>query len=181
MGSLKMINYCLLLVLLSSVFAETEKIKSSVKVGKNKFSCTFTLASNGTEMLLADSKAVCTPNKPAKKKVNNYEVSTDSATYTLSFNINPEKLTKATMAVKEEKKVECEAGFSRVCPSGAEADTWACSCLQTRMLELDIQAGLNPLGECHAECVCMDSEVEAITNKQKPTFFGPKQMPSYCN
>ena len=103
--------------------------------------------------------------------------------------------------LKAVKTVECEAGFTRVCPSGAAGaspdgmfnfcpyngspaateDSWACSCLQTRMLELDVQAGLNPLGECHGECICMSGDMEAITKKQKPTFFGPKEMPSYCN
>ena len=98
------------------------------------------------------------------------------------------------------KTTECEAGFTRVCPSGAagacpdgmfnfcpfngspeaKADTWACACMQTRIVELDVQAGLNPLGECHGECVCMSGDMEAITHKQKPTFQGPKQMPSYC-
>merc|ERR1719244_1695711 len=115
-----MILYCLLLVLLSSVYAETEKIKSSVKVGGTKFSCTFTLVREEKNVSLTESKVACKPNKPTKKKVNNFEVSTDSATYNVSFNINPEKLTKASVAVKEEKKVGCEAGFTRVCPSGAE-------------------------------------------------------------
>merc|ERR1711915_686029 len=109
--------------------------------------------------------------------------------------------TKAAMTLKEEKTVACEAGFTRVCPSGANgacpegmfnfcpysnspgatADDWPCSCLQSRMLELDIQAGLNPLSECHGECICINKDIEAITKKQKPTFFGPKEMPSYCN
>ena len=99
------------------------------------------------------------------------------------------------------KSVDCAPGFTRVCPSGAsgacpggmfnfcpyngspapEADTWACSCLQTYLLELDLQNGLSPLGECHGECVCMAGSMEAITHKQKTTFVGAyPQMPSYC-
>merc|ERR1719347_1448763 len=196
-----MMNFYLLLVLLSSVYAETEEVKTTVKVGKTKFKCTFTLASDGGNVTLNESKVVCTPNKPTKKKVQDYEIFTDTAVYNISFNINPEKLTKASMVVNEKEEEPCEAGYTRVCPSGAdgacpdgmfnfcpydgspgaEADAWDCTCLATRMLELDIQAGLNPLGECHEECVCLDGDVEAITNKQKPTFFGPKQLPSYCN
>merc|ERR1712228_113304 len=172
-----------------------------VRFGKTKFSCTFTLVNDGSNVNLKDSKVVCTPNKPAKKKVKNLKVSTDTTDYTLSFNINPEKLTAAKMEKKQVKLIECTRGFTRICPSGengvcpegmfnfcpyngspgASADTWLCSCLQSRMLELDIQAGLNPLGECHGECVCIGNDMEAITHKQKPTFFGPKQMPSYCN
>ena len=92
-----MMNYYLVLVLLSSVYAETEKIKATVKVGKTKFTCTFTLASDGGNVTLNESKVACTPNKPTKKKVQDYVIFTDSANYTLSFNINPEKLTKASM------------------------------------------------------------------------------------
>merc|ERR1739838_1214259 len=98
--------------------------------------------------------------------------------------------------------VTCEPGFTRVCPSGAAgscpdemfsfcpyngspaaaADTWACSCLHTTMLELDVQAGINPLGECHGECICISGDMEAITHKQKPAFqeTGTRTMPSYC-
>eukprot|EP00091_Calanus_sinicus_P019549 TRINITY_DN494_c0_g1_i13.p1 TRINITY_DN494_c0_g1~~TRINITY_DN494_c0_g1_i13.p1 ORF type:complete len:197 (-),score=52.59 TRINITY_DN494_c0_g1_i13:52-642(-) len=196
-----MIAFVFLLLALTSISAETEKVKASVKSGKTKFSCTFTLANDGTAVVLADSKVVCTPNKPTKRKVKDFKLSTDVANYVVSFNINPEKITKATIEFKEKKLIECAAGFTRVCPSGAsgvcpegmfnfcpyngspaaEADTWACSCLQTRMLELDVQAGLNPLGECHGECICLSGNMEAIKNKQKPTFFGPKEMPSYCN
>merc|ERR1711915_1038414 len=177
--------FAVLLITVSVVSAAKETVKASVKSGKSKFSCTFTLANDGKAVIMKDSKVVCTPNKPTKRKISNFEVSTDKATYTLSFNINPEKLTKAAMTLKEEKTVACEAGFTRVCPSGnspgATADEWSCSCLQSRMLELDIQAGLNPLGECHGECICINEDIEAITKKQKPTFFGPKEMPSYCN
>ena len=80
-----------------SAVTETDKVKASVKSGKNKFSCTFTLVSDGDAVLLTDSKVVCTPNKPTKRKVKNFAVSTDKANYKLSFNINPEKLTKATL------------------------------------------------------------------------------------
>ena len=90
-----MIMFVFLLVAISSVFAETETVKASVKSGKTKFSCTFTLANDGEAVVMGDSKAVCTPNKPAKKKVKNLKVSTDTGEYTLSFNINPEKITKA--------------------------------------------------------------------------------------
>merc|ERR1740136_12638 len=130
-----------------------------------------------------------------------FEVSTDTAKYVLSFNINPEKITKSSMELKAVKTTDCEPGFTRVCPTGAagacpdgmfnfcpynsspaaNADTWACACLQTRMLELDVQGGINPLGECHGECVCMSGDMMAITNKQKPAFQGPTEMPSYCN
>ena len=99
------------------------------------------------------------------------------------------------------KLIECEAGFTRVCPSGAEgacpegmfnfcpynnnppttAGTWPCSCLQTRMLEDDLYEGINPLGECHGECICLGSDVEPVLQKQRPTFAGQRQMPSYCN
>merc|ERR1711892_121215 len=117
-----------LLVVSSCVLAESEKIKATVKSGKTKFSCTFTLANDGAAVLLGDSKVVCTPNKPSKKKIKDFEVSTDSATYKLSFNINPEKLTKASMELKEVKTVDCEAGFTRVCPSGEMAPVpMACS------------------------------------------------------
>merc|ERR1712236_161256 len=83
------------ILLISVVSAEKETVKASVKSGKNKFSCTFTLANDGKDVIMKDSKVVCTPNKPTKRKISNFEVSTDKATYTLSFNINPEKLTKA--------------------------------------------------------------------------------------
>ena len=103
--------------------------------------------------------------------------------------------------MKTVKTVECASGFTRVCPSGAngacpdgmfnfcpytgspaaEADTWACSCLQTYMLELDLQNGLSPLGECHGECICMSGNMEGIMKKQKTTFVGAyPTMPSYC-
>merc|ERR1711875_160570 len=72
--SLKMMNYYLVLVLLSSVYADTEKIKATVKVGKTKFTCTFTLASDGGNVTMNESKVVCTPNKPTKKKVQDYEI-----------------------------------------------------------------------------------------------------------
>ena len=90
--------FVFLLVAISSVFAETETVKASVKSGKTKFSCTFTLANDGEAVVMGDSKAVCTPNKPTKKKVKNFKLSTDTADYVLSFNINPEKLTKATIS-----------------------------------------------------------------------------------
>ena len=92
-----MISFGFILMALSCVSAESEVVKASVKSGKNKFSCTFTLANDGAAVLKGDSKVVCTPNKPTKKKISNFEVSTDTATYKLSFNINPEKLTKASM------------------------------------------------------------------------------------
>merc|ERR1712215_76639 len=106
----------LLLTVLTQVWTEkvTEKVKAPVKVGKKKFSCSFTLVSEEDQVLFGDSKVSCTPNKPTKKKVSNFEISTDKAKYTLSFNINPEKLTKAAMTLKEEKTVACEAGFTRV-------------------------------------------------------------------
>jgi len=190
-----------LLLVLSTVYAETETVKTSVKVGKTKFSCTFTLANDGEAVVMGDSSVKCLPNKPTKKKVNNFEFSSDTASYKVSFNINPEKITKASITAFKEKKTEkCDAGFTRVCPvgedgscaegsfnfcpyggPGAEADSFSCGCLPTRMVEEDFMAGINPLGECHGECVCIDGELEPITNKQKPTFFGPKQMPSYCN
>merc|ERR1719435_223420 len=103
-----MIHYCLLLVLLTSVYAETEKIKSSVKVVTNnkvtKFSCTFTLVREEKNVSLTESKVACKPNKPKNRTKEDFEVSTDLATYKLSFNINPENLTEASVAVKEEKK-----------------------------------------------------------------------------
>jgi len=153
---------------------------------------------DGHAVDIKESKVVCTPNKPKKKEVTNFNLTTEKADYILSFKINPEELTAANMTIKVEK---CEAGFTRVCPSGGggscpegmfnfcpydnsppdTADSWSCSCLQTRMLELDLQGGLNPLGECHEECICVDNTIEAILNKQKPTFLGPRQKPSYCN
>merc|ERR1719483_920146 len=146
-----MIAFWFVLLVVSSVLAESEKIKATVKSGKTKFSCTFTLANDGAAVLLGDSKVVCTPNKPTKKKIKDFEVSTDKAKYVLSFNINPEKITKSSMELKAVKTTDCESGFTRVCPTGAagacpdgmfnfcpynsspaaNADTWACACLQT--------------------------------------------------
>ena len=78
-------------------YGEKEVVKASVKSGNKKFSCIFTLTSNGGAVVLADSKVVCTPNKPTKRTVTNFAVSTDLADYILSFKINPEKLTMGTM------------------------------------------------------------------------------------
>jgi len=201
----KMLPFCLLLVL-STVYAETETVKTSVKVkvGKDKFknfSCTFTMANDGEAVVMGDSSVKCLPDKPTKKKVNNFKFESDTAFYKVSFNINPEKITKASITAFKEKKTEkCDAGFTRVCSlgedgscaegsfkfcpyggPGAEAERFSCSCVSTRQVEKDYMEEINPLGECHGECVCIDGELEPITNKQKPTFFGPKQMPSYCN
>jgi hypothetical protein len=92
-----MISFGFFLLALSCVSAESETVKSKVTVGSKEFSCTFTLANDGAAVVLGDSKAVCTPNKPKKKTVTDFEVSTDTATYKLSFKINPEKITKASM------------------------------------------------------------------------------------
>merc|ERR1711936_970127 len=149
----------LLLTVLAQVWTEkvAEKVKAPVKVGKKKFSCSFTLVSEGDQVVLGDSKVSCTPNKPPKKKVSNFKISTDKAKYTLSFNINPEKLTKASIELLPVPVVPCDPGYTRVCPSGeagvcpqdmfsycpytttpgAGGDTWPCVCLQTRMMELD--------------------------------------------
>merc|ERR1712106_252501 len=136
MGLCSTASLCIFLSALHSVLAISETVKTSVKSGKTKFSCTLTLVSDGAAVVLGDSKAVCTPNKPAKKKVKDLKVSTDTGEYTLSFHIN---------------------------------------------LELDLQNGLSPLGECHGECVCMAGSMEAITHKRKTTFVGAyPQMPSYC-
>ena len=97
MGLCSTASLCIFLSALHSVLAISETVKTSVKSGKTKFSCTLTLVSDGAAVVLGDSKAVCTPNKPAKKKVKDLKVSTDTGEYTLSFNINPEKITKATI------------------------------------------------------------------------------------
>ena len=94
-----MIAFVFLLLALSSISAETEKVKASVKVGKTKFSCTITLANDGKFVVIGESKVVCTPNKPTKKKVKDFKLSTDIADYLLSFNINPDKITKATIGI----------------------------------------------------------------------------------
>ena len=90
-----MLSFVFLCLVLSTASAET--VKASVKSGKTKFSCTFTLENDGKAVLIGDSKVVCTPNKPTKKKVKDFKLSTDAADYVLSFNINPEKLTKAAI------------------------------------------------------------------------------------
>ena len=88
-----------LLLTVSSISADTEKVKASVKAGNKKFSCTFTLANDGTAMVIGDSKVLCTPNQPTKTKMKDFKLSPDTADYLLSFNINPKKLTKATVGI----------------------------------------------------------------------------------
>ena len=83
---------------LSAALAASETAKGKVKVANKKFSCTFNLENDGQSVVIADSKVDCNPNKPAKKKVKDFKLSTDIADYVLSFNINPEKLTKANMS-----------------------------------------------------------------------------------
>merc|ERR1711936_522082 len=170
----------LLLAVLAQVWTEkvAEKVKAPVKVGKKKFSCSFTLVSEGDQVVLGDSKVSCTPNKPTKKK-----------------------LSKASIELLPVPVVPCDPGYTRVCPSGeggvcpqdmfsycpytttpgAGGDTWPCVCLQTRMMELDIQAGVSPLGECQGECVCLSNSIHLIMSKEKPAFQGQTNMPSYCN
>ena len=82
---------------LPAALAATDTAKAKVKVGKKKFSCTFTLENDGQAVVIANSKVKCTPNKPEKKKVEAFKLSTDIADYVLSFNINPENLTKANI------------------------------------------------------------------------------------
>jgi hypothetical protein len=90
-----MLPFVFLCFVLSTVSGE--KVKASVKSGKTKFSCTFTLENDGTAVMIGDSKVVCTPNKPTKKKIKDFKLSTDTADYVLSFNINPERLTSAAI------------------------------------------------------------------------------------
>ena len=90
-----MLPFVFLCLVLST--ASAEKVKASVKSGKTRFSCTFTLENDGEAVLIGDSKVVCTPNKPTKKKIEDFKLSTDVADYVLSFNINPEKLTKGAI------------------------------------------------------------------------------------
>ena len=78
--------------------AAKEIIKNkSIKVGSTKFKCTFNLVSDGSNFSTDDSKVTCTPNKPKNKKVKNMKITTTLATYTLSFKINPEQITSASM------------------------------------------------------------------------------------
>merc|ERR1711915_1063880 len=60
--------FAVLIITVSVVSAEKETVKASVKSGKSKFSCTFTLANDGKAVIMKDSKVVCTPNKPSKRK-----------------------------------------------------------------------------------------------------------------
>merc|ERR1712096_340409 len=135
------------------------------------------------------------------KKVKNMGITTTLATYTMSFKINPEQITSASMVLAPVEQMTCPAGHTAMCPSGAagecqenmfvwcpynesppaEAASWDCACQPTRMVEKDLEAGMSPWSECSRECMCIGNEVEKILNKQKPTFWAPPSMPSYCN
>ena len=73
-----------------------EELKA--KVLRGKFSCKFSLVSENTKVILEESSVSCSPAKPKKQKVSGLEIEGRLGTYTLSFNINPSKITRATLS-----------------------------------------------------------------------------------
>ena len=79
-------------------------------------------------MILKKSKVKCTPSKPKKQKVSNFEISGQFGLYKISFTINPSKITKAlltkeitttTFSSTTDPTVpltpSCGLGYSRIC------------------------------------------------------------------
>ena len=91
-----MIGTVLLLFLATDASAFTETVTRSFKMGRTKFTCSFTMATDGISKVDMDvSKAVCTPNKPTGKSKRFLTVVGEKAIYNVSLSINPEKITFA--------------------------------------------------------------------------------------
>ena len=69
-----------------------------MKVKKVVFKCIFTLVSKDGIVNTEQSKIACSPRKPKRKKVTNFELKGKLGNYTLSFTINPNKITKANLS-----------------------------------------------------------------------------------
>ena len=75
---------------------ERETTRSLVLVGKNSFSCTFSLAWSGTMLVAKESKLSC-KGKRTKVQMTRYRLERAAGVFLLDFSINPTEIRRGVL------------------------------------------------------------------------------------